>query len=329
MLEEYKGKNEACLFARSATVGGQKFPVHWGGDCSSNYSSMSESLRGGLSLCLSGFGFWSHDMSGFEGKAPADVYKRWAAFGLLSTHSRLHGSDSYRVPWLFSKEGEENGEESVAVVRKFSELKCTLMPYMFSTAVNTHKTGVPTMRAMVLEFPDDIPCEDLDRQYMLGDSLMVAPVFTKEGDVTYYLPEGKWTHLLSNEKREGGHWLRENYDFFSLPLFARENSIVAIGANNQQPDYDYGKDLTLHVFELSDKASAKVCDSKGNDMLSVSAVNENGVITFKFDGKAENLSVLLRNVENVKNVSGAEVEQNELGTVLKVNADLSDVVVTL
>ena len=166
-------------------------------------------------------------------------------------------------------------------------------------------------------------------QDMLGDSLMVAPVFTKEGDVTYYLPEGKWTHLLSNEKREGGHWLRENYDFFSLPLFARENSIVAIGANNQQPDYDYGKDLTLHVFELSDKASAKVCDSKGNDMLSVSAVNENGVITFKFDGKAENLSVLLRNVENVKNVSGAEVEQNELGTVLKVNADLSDVVVTL
>ena len=329
VLEEYKGKNEACLFARSATVGGQKFPVHWGGDCSSNYSSMSESLRGGLSLCLSGFGFWSHDMSGFEGKAPADVYKRWAAFGLLSTHSRLHGSDSYRVPWLFSKEGEENGEESVAVVRKFSELKCTLMPYMFSTAVNTHRTGVPTMRAMVLEFPDDIPCEDLDRQYMLGDSLMVAPVFTKEGDVTYYLPEGKWTHLLSNEKREGGHWLRENYDFFSLPLFARENSIVAIGANNQQPDYDYGKDLTLHVFELSDKASAKVCDSKGNDMLSVSAVNENGVITFKFDGKAENLSVLLRNVENVKNVSGAEVEQNELGTVLKVNADLSDVVVTL
>ena len=233
------------------------------------------------------------------------------------------------MPWLFSKEGEENGEESVAVVRKFSELKCTLMPYMFSTAVNTHKTGVPTMRAMVLEFPDDIPCEDLDRQYMLGDSLMVAPVFTKEGDVTYYLPEGKWTHLLSNEKREGGHWLRENYDFFSLPLFARENSIVAIGANNQQPDYDYGKDLTLHVFELSDKASAKVCDSKGNDMLSVSAVNENGVITFKFDGKAENLSVLLRNVENVKHVSGAEVEQNELGTVLKVNADLSDIVVTL
>ena len=97
LLTEVRGEGEACLFARSATVGGQKFPVHWGGDCSSNYLSMHESLRAGLSLTLSGFGFWSHDISGFEGTAPADVYKRWAAFGLLSTHSRLHGSGSYRV----------------------------------------------------------------------------------------------------------------------------------------------------------------------------------------------------------------------------------------
>jgi alpha-D-xyloside xylohydrolase len=204
LLEEYKGKNKALVFARSATAGGQKFPVHWGGDCISNYSSMAESLRGGLSFCLSGFGFWSHDISGFEGTAKADVYKRWAAFGLLSTHSRLHGSNSYRVPWLFSKEGEENGEESVAVVKAFSELKCSLMPYIFSSAVNTHKTGIPTMRAMVLEFTDDICCEDLDKQYMLGDSLMVAPVFREDGNVTYYLPEGEWTHLLSNEVKIGG-----------------------------------------------------------------------------------------------------------------------------
>ena len=329
VLEEYKGKNEACLFARSATVGGQKFPVHWGGDCSSNYLSMSESLRGGLSLCLSGFGFWSHDMSGFEGMAPADVYKRWAAFGLLSTHSRLHGSDSYRVPWLFSKEGEENGEESVAVVKKFSELKCTLMPYMFSAAVNTHKTGVPTMRAKVLEFPGDISCEDLDRQYMLGDSLLVAPVFRENGDVEYYLPEGKWTHLLSNETKVGGRWMRENYDFFSLPLLARENSIVAIGANDQKPDYDYGKDLTLHVFELSDKACTKITDSKGNDMLAVCAKNEGGHVTIHFEGKAENLKVLLRNVQSVSDLNGAAASEHEFGTLLTVNADLGDVTFTL
>ena len=318
VLEEYKGKNEACVFARSATAGGQKFPVHWGGDCSSNYASMSESLRGGLSLCLSGFGFWSHDISGFEGTAPADVYKRWAAFGLLSTHSRLHGSNSYRVPWLFSKEGEQNGEESVAVVKAFSELKCTLMPYMFTSAVNTHKTGVPTMRAMVLEFPGDISCEDLDRQYMLGDSLMVAPVFSKEGDVTYYLPEGEWTHLLSNEVKQGGKWMRENYDFFSLPLLARENSIVAIGANDQTPEYDYTDGLTLNVFSLKDKAEATVCDMYGNEALKAKAVNEGGKVTITVEGTYKNLKVCMRNICEVKNLTGAVAECGDKGVILKV-----------
>ena len=104
LLERERGKGEAVLFARSATIGGQKFPAHWGGDCSATYPSMAETLRGGLSLALSGFGFWSHDISGFESTAPADIYKRWCQFGLLSSHSRLHGSSSYRVPWLFDEE---------------------------------------------------------------------------------------------------------------------------------------------------------------------------------------------------------------------------------
>ena len=308
----------ACLFARSATVGGQKFPVHWGGDCSSNYLSMSESLRGGLSLCLSGFGFWSHDISGFEGTAPDDVYKRWAAFGLLSTHSRLHGSNSYRVPWLF-------GEEAVDVVRKFTNLKCTLMPYLFSAAVETHNTGVPTMRAMVLEFPNDIPCADLDRQYMLGGDLLVAPVFTKEGDVDYYLPEGTWTSFLDNRVVEGGKWQHEVHDFMSLPLMARENSLIAIGADDQNVEYDFGKDLTLHLFALKDKASADIKDMYGNDMLKAWAQNQDGKVTLKFQGRAENLKVLLRNVQSVKDLSGATAEEHELGTLLHVNAGLEEV----
>ena len=120
-------QGEAVVFARSATAGGQKFPVHWGGDCAATFESMAESLRGGLSLGLSGFGFWSHDIGGFEQTAPADVYKRWCAFGLLSSHSRLHGSGSYRVPWLFD-------EEAVDVLRAFTQLKCRLMPYLFAAA---------------------------------------------------------------------------------------------------------------------------------------------------------------------------------------------------
>ena len=322
LLEAYKGRGQACLFARSATVGGQKFPVHWGGDCSSNYLSMAESLRAGLSLCLSGFGFWSHDISGFEGTAPADVYKRWAAFGLLSTHSRLHGSNSYRVPWLF-------GEEAVDVLRKFTNLKCTLMPYLYSAAVEAHQTGVPAMRAMLLEFPQDIPCQDLDRQYMLGERLLVAPVFTKEGDVDYYLPAGTWTNLLDNRVVEGGRWLHEVHGFMSLPLMVRENTLLPIGADDQNVEYDYGKDLTLHLFALKDQARADVKDMYGNPMLTARAKNEGGSVTLTFEGRAENLSLVLRNVHQVKDLTGADAQDTPLGLKLTVNAALDSVTFTL
>jgi len=318
LLEEVKGKNEACLFARSATAGGQKFPVHWGGDCSSNYLSMSESLRAGLSLTCSGFGFWSHDISGFEGTAPADVYKRWSAFGLLSTHSRLHGSNSYRVPWLFD-------EESVDVVRKFTKLKCSLMPYLYTAAAEAHESGVPAMRAMLLEFPEDIPCSDLDRQYMLGGRLLVAPVFTKEGDVDYYLPEGRWTNILNNQVAEGGKWRHEVHGFMSLPLMARENTILPVGAEDTKVEYDYAKDLTLHIFELTGQAHCDVVDMRGERFLTVAAQNEGGKVTVHFEGRAEGLKLLLRNVERVEDLFGAQVEGNENGLVLRVDAGLGDV----
>ena len=164
VLEERYGKNNAVLFARSATAGSQQFPVHWGGDCLANYDSMAESLRGGLSLGLCGFGFWSHDIGGFENTATPDLYKRWIAFGLLSSHSRLHGNASYRVPWLFD-------DESVDVLRFFTKLKCSMMPYLFSMACKASKYGIPIMRPMVLEFQEDMACTYLDTQYMLGDSI--------------------------------------------------------------------------------------------------------------------------------------------------------------
>ena len=259
LLERKRGKGEAVLFARSATAGGQKFPVHWGGDCWSDYESMEESLRGGLSLCMSGFGFWSHDISGFESTAPADVYKRWVQFGLLSSHSRLHGSTSYRVPWLFD-------EESVDVCRKFTKLKCRLMPYLYGKAVEAHEHGVPMMRPMMLEFPDDPACDTLDRQYMLGDSLLVAPIFRKDGEVQYYLPDGTWTSLLDGGKVEGGHWQTEIHDFMSLPLMVRPGTVLPLGAHDDRPDYDYLDGVELHVYQLADGESetVEIPDTKGN-----------------------------------------------------------------
>lgn len=191
-IEETYGKGNACLYARSATVGGQQQPVHWGGDCESTFNGMAQSLRAGLSLTSSGFGFWSHGIGGFEGAFPDPaVYKRWVAFGMLGSHSRLHGSTVYRVPWLFDEEDEKNGvalvpgQTAMDVVREFTKFKLELMPYVYQLGLQPHVNGTPVMRSMFVEFPDDPACRTLDRQYMFGPSMLVAPVFTYSGEVSY------------------------------------------------------------------------------------------------------------------------------------------------
>lgn len=266
-----KGEKEAILFARSATAGGQKFPVHWGGDCWSDYESMEESLRGGLSLTSSGFGFWSHDIGGFESTSTPDVYKRWCAFGLLSTHSRLHGSNSYRVPWNYD-------EESVDVVRFFAQLKAKLMPYLYRNAIVTSTTGVPMMRSMVLEFTEDRNCQYLATQYMLGSSLLVAPIFNDKSMAEYYLPEGTWTSLLTGESKEGGKWYKEHHGYLSIPLYVKENSIIALGACDSDPVYDYADGVTLKVYAVKDGCTARTTVYSVDNAveLKASVTNEGG-----------------------------------------------------
>ncbi|AXG81482.1 alpha-xylosidase [Streptomyces paludis] len=241
LLREERGEGEAVVFARSATAGGQRLPVHWGGDCESTFEAMAESLRGGLSLGLSGFGFWSHDIGGFEGTPTPAVFKRWVQFGLLSSHSRLHGSKSYRVPWDY-------GDEAVAVTRSFTRLKHRLMPYLYRAALQARESGTPVMRAMVLAFPGDPACHPLDRQYMLGDDLLVAPVFTEDGTVDYYVPEGTWTHLLTGEEVRGPGWRRETHGFDTLPLLVRPGAVVPFGAVDEEPVYDWADGVTLRVY---------------------------------------------------------------------------------
>jgi alpha-D-xyloside xylohydrolase len=260
VLQKRRGADDAVLFARSATAGSQQFPVHWGGDCEATYESMVESLRGGLSLGLSGFGYWSHDIGGFEGTPSAAVFKRWIAFGLLSSHSRLHGSDSYRVPWLF--DGDDG--EATDVLREFTRLKLRLMPYLYEAARQAHEEGVPVMRAMALEFPDDPACAHLERQYMLGGSLLVAPVFSDDGRVGYYVPAGTWTHLLTGERVQGPRWVEETHGFRSLPLLVRPGAVLPWGAVQDRPDYDYADGVTLRVYEPAPGA-VTVCRVPGPD----------------------------------------------------------------
>ncbi|MET9494183.1 alpha-xylosidase [Streptomyces sp. NPDC006552] len=256
LLEKERAIGEAVLFARSATAGGQQFPVHWGGDCWSSFGAMAESLRGGLSLSLSGFGFWSHDIGGFEGTPDPAVFKRWLAFGLLSSHSRLHGSSSYRVPWEF-------GDEAVDVARTFTKLKHRLMPYLYGAAAEAHAAGVPLMRPMLLEFPDDPTARALDRQYLLGPDLLVAPVFSAEGDVEFYLPDGTWTHLLTGERVQGPGWRRESHGYDSLPLYVRPGAVLPFGADERRPDGDWTTGLTLLVAPGAQDVTVTVPDQHG------------------------------------------------------------------
>ena len=286
LLEEERGKGEAVLFARSATVGGQKFPAHWGGDCSATYVSMAETLRGGLSLSLSGFGFWSHDISGFEQTAPADIYKRWCQFGLLSSHSRLHGSSSYRVPWLFD-------DEACVILKEFVNLKCRLMPYLYGQAVRSHEYGTPVLRPMFLDFPEDRACDTLDRQYMFGSSLLAAPVFKESGEVDYYLPKGTWVNLITGETREGGTWYKETHDYHSLPLMVKENTILPMGNNDREPEYDFadGVTLLLSVFADGKEADVEIPDCRGNVVMKAHAVCRDGEISVHVEGGNGNYTV--------------------------------------
>ena len=316
LLERKRGKGEAVLFARSATVGGQKFPVHWGGDCWSDYVSMEESLRGGLSLLMSGFGFWAHDIGGFEHTSTADVYKRWVAFGLLSSHSRLHGSQSYRVPWLYD-------EEAVDVVRTFTRLKASLMPYLYKTSVDTSRSGVPTMRSMVLEFTRDRNCWYLDKQYMLGDNLLVAPIFNDESVGSFYLPQGTWTDFFTGEEMTGGVWTEKTYDYLHLPLMVRENSIVALGSCDDKPDYDYADGVELRVYALADnqECSTVVYDMQQKADLQVSITKSADTITIKAENAGgKPYTVRLVNVQ-AASASGAAMTVDGKDTILTPEAD--------
>ncbi len=324
LLETLKGKGQAVLFARSSHASGQRLPVHWGGDCDSTFTSMAESLRGGLSLGLCGFGFWSHDIGGFEGLPPESLYKRWIAFGLMSSHSRLHGSSSYRVPWNY-------GEEACDTLRFFTRLKCRLMPYLFSKAVEAHQRGLPIMRAMLLEFPGDPASDTLDRQYMLGDALLVAPIFSPDDEATLYLPAGQWTQLLTGEVVAGGGWRRERHSFLSLPLYVRENTLLACGADESRPDYDYAEGCRFQLYQLADGGTARAAihDLSGERTLEVSVARRGDRIEATWSGAATNWTLQLVGFEAAAKVEGADVSASAGGITLKPTCATKTISLTL
>jgi alpha-D-xyloside xylohydrolase len=266
-LQDRYGENEAVLFARTATAGTQRFPLQWGGDCESTPEAMAESVRGGLSLGLCGYSFWSVDIGGFEGYPPPWIYKRWVAFGLLCSHSRLHGSNSFRVPWTVDDD-DKTDQGCSKILAKWTALKSRLMPYFFAQAQQAIKQGIPlSLRAMCLEFPDDPTSWFLDRQFMFGDSLLVAPVFEESGEVEFYLPKGRWTNFFTNKTKDGPGWFKEKHKFDTLPLYVRENTILVLGKwHETRTVYDYSKGVEVCLYHTIPGAKTSLVDSEGEEI---------------------------------------------------------------
>jgi len=194
-------------------------------------------------------------------------------------------------------------------------------------------SGWPVLRAMVLEFPDDPACTHLERQYMLGDDLLVAPVFTADGSVRYYVPEGTWTHLLTGEKVAGPRWVAEQHGFDSVPLLARPGSVIPIGAHDDGPEYDYAAGVTLRVFELEDGAevSTVVTAADGAALATFTTTRSGRTIRVVASGSGEagateGWRVQLSGVEDVR-AEGGVASPDPLGVVVRADGDT--VVLTL
>ncbi|EPS31985.1 putative alpha-xylosidase [Penicillium oxalicum 114-2] len=267
-LNNRVGRNQGLLFARSTAPGGQAYPVHWGGDCESTFEAMAESLRGGLSLMLCGYIFWASDIGGFEGTPPPALYKRWVQFGLLSSHSRLHGSSSFRVPWIY-------GEDCSAVLRDCVKRKILLTPYILAEALCGHRDGTPLMRALFLEFPQDLNTYAIDTQYMFGSNLMVAPVFSEEGEVTFYVPRaedeanGKWVSWFDHSKSyEGGQWYTETHGFDTMPILVRPGTVTVTNPSLKAPGDNALEGVELLVNgTLAAEATIELVDPSQTDQV--------------------------------------------------------------
>ena len=216
---------DGIVWARAGWAGCQRYPLHWGGDCACSWDGLAGSLKGGLQLGLSGFGFWSHDVPGFHGVPnfmnsviADDLYLRWTQFGVFTSHIRYHGT-SKREPWHFPAISN--------LIRKYWKLRYQLIPYIVEQSEITIRTGMPVLRAMLLHYPDDRTCRQIDDQYFFGENMLVAPVMNPEGKRDIYLPEGKWVHFFTKEVFDGSRWLKNvKVPLEEIPVFVKQGAEI-------------------------------------------------------------------------------------------------------
>ena len=238
MTREVTG--ESIIWARSAWAGSQRYPVHWGGDAAATDIGMASTLRGGLSLGLSGFTFWSHDIGGFASRTPEDLYRRWLPFGMLSSHSRSHGTPP-KEPW-------EYGKEFTDVFRRAVELKYRLMPYVYAQASDASQRGLPMLRALLVEYPDDAGSWLVEDEYLFGSDILVAPLMeTGATRRAVYLPPGEWIDYQSGRSYAGGWHVIEGGTLSVVMLVRAGAAIPHIALAQSTAQMDWSK-LELVVF---------------------------------------------------------------------------------
>ena len=237
---------EGVIWARSAWAGSQRYALHWGGDAATTNTGMLGDLRGGLSFGLSGFSFWSHDMGGFVTASPEDIYRRWLPFGFLSSHTRAHGAPPTE-PWLIS-------ESFTKAFRQAAEMKYKLMPYVYAQAKDCTERGLPMVRALLVEFPDDPGAWLVEDEYMFGSQILVAPLLESGNSRTCYLPRGKWIDYQSGKVYEGGYQTIEVGEIPAV-ILVRDGSLIPHVPLAQRTDQIQWDKVELKPY----KADAKKC----------------------------------------------------------------------
>ena len=209
---------EHIIWARSAWAGSQRYPLHWGGDAEITDSAMAATLRGGLSLGLCGFSFWSHDIGGFVRKTPRDLYRRWTPFGMLTSHSRCHGAGE-KEPWTYDKKFMDEFRLSV-------EMKYRLMPYVVAQAADSAAKGHPMLRTLFFEYPEDPASWLVEDQYLFGRDLLVAPLMEDGDSRDVYLPPGAWVDYQTGAHLKGGRWVRLKAGAVPCVVLARGGAAI-------------------------------------------------------------------------------------------------------
>lgn len=253
--------NENIIWARSAWAGSQRYPLHWGGDAANTDIGMDATLRGGLSFGLSGFSFWSHDIGGFVVAAPENLYRRWLPFGFLTSHSRAHGAPP-KEPWLYN-------DNFVKAFRESAEMKYKLMPYIYAQAKLCTEKGLPMVRALFVEYPDDPGAWLVEDQYLFGADILVAPMMEAGTERNVYLPKGNWIDYQSGKTYQQG-WNVIEAGKIPAIILVREGAVIPHAQLAQSTDKINWSDIELKVYGDKEKATGFVClpsDNKLTDII--------------------------------------------------------------